>query len=114
MNSASGKRPSACSEPGSPGTVQGDARQMEGFAALEALNLPVSLITPQYTYRWVNSCYAAAHGKQPEEVIGRTVKDLWGETFDKDIKGKLDRSFEGAEARDEDWVSLSRAWFPLL
>jgi PAS domain-containing protein len=53
---------------------------------LEALNLPVSLITPQYTYKWVNSWYSAAQGKKPEEIIGRTVRDLWGETFDKTIR----------------------------
>jgi len=79
-------------------------KHAEHLAVLEALNLPVALINSQYTYAWVNSCFGAAQGKKPEEIIGRTVRDLWGETFDKVIKDRLDRCFQGVEVRSKAWV----------
>ncbi len=78
----------------------------EHLAALEALTLPVSLIDPRYTYRWVNTCYAAGHRKKPEELIGSTVQALWGEAFEPSIKDKLDQCFAGKKVRDEAWIRL--------
>jgi two-component sensor histidine kinase len=105
VSSSSSGRSSVNPSPEPAEKVHGDAKDTEHLAVLEALNLPVSLITPQYTYQWVNSCYSAAQGKNPDELIGKTVRALWGEAFDKAIKGNLDRCFEGAEVRDEAWIN---------
>ena len=104
MSSTSRKRSHEDPSPRPRRPLQREVSGTDHLAVLEALNLPVSLITPQYTYKWVNSCYSAAQGKKPEEIIGRTVRDLWGETFDKTIKGHLDRCFQGAEVRAKAWV----------
>ncbi len=86
-------------------TVQARIRKGGPFAVLEAMNLPVSLIRPQYIYEWVNSCYAEGHRKKPEEIIGRTVASVWGEeTFNNAIKGMLDRCFQGMQIRDKAWM----------
>lgn len=106
MGSKSGKRSTSLPFQGVKETVRRDPQNTEHLAALEALNLPVSLINPRYTYKWVNSCYANVHGKNPEEIIGRTARVLWGEAFDKTVKGKLDQCFGGMEARDEGWMSF--------
>lgn len=105
MSSSSSGRPSVNPSPEPRETLHEDVKNTEHLAVLEALNLPVSLITPQYTYRWVNRCYSAAQGKNPDEIIGKTVRALWTEAFDKAIKGNLDRCFDGVEVRDEAWIS---------
>jgi len=33
------------------------------------------------------------------------VRDLWGEPFDKTIKGNLDRCFQGVEVRSKAWIN---------
>ncbi len=86
------------------GTSAPAVADTEHLAVLEALRLPVSLVNRRYTYTWVNTRYAGAHGKKPEEIIGRTARTLWGDTFDKTIKDKLDQCFAGKEARDEGWM----------
>lgn len=96
MGSKSGRRSTSYLSRRSEETIQGDMKNGKHLAVLEALNLPVSLIDRQYAYTWVNSCYAAAHGKNPEDIIGRKVPTVWGrKTFDGSIKSKLDRCFEG-------------------
>jgi PAS domain S-box-containing protein len=104
MGRAPDNRSSAYQSRRTAGKAASTVTDTEHLAVLEALHLPVSLINPRYTYRWVNSCYAAAHGKKPEEIIDRTVRTLWGKVFDKEIKDKLDECFAGREARDESWV----------
>ncbi|HVN97405.1 MAG TPA: PAS domain S-box protein, partial [Syntrophorhabdaceae bacterium] len=88
------------------GTIPKRGQDGEHVAVLEALNIPVTLIAPHYTYHWANSCYAKAHGKTQGEIVGRTVQEVWGEKFNDVIKGNLDRCFKGAEVRDEGWVSF--------
>jgi PAS domain S-box-containing protein len=105
MRSTSSKRSHGYPFRGPRGTFQGDAKNTEHLAVLEALNLPVSLIDRQYTYRWVNSCYGAAQGKKPGEIIGKTVRAIRGEVFDKAIKSRLDRCLEGVEVRSEAWIN---------
>jgi PAS domain S-box-containing protein len=105
VGNTSSKRSNGYPFPGPRGRLQGDVKNGERLAVFEALNLPISLVNLQYTYRWVNSCYSAAHGKSAKEIIGKTVRALWGETFDKIIKGNLDRCFEGVEVRAEAWIN---------
>lgn len=74
MGSTSRQRSNGYATLAPTGTVRTAVKIAEHLAVLEVLNLPVILITPQYMYRWVNSCYAAAQGKHPEEIIGRTAR----------------------------------------
>src|SRR5512135_3377762 len=88
-------------------SVRRDMKNAGHLAALEALNFPVSLINREYIYTWVNSGFGAAHGRKPEDIMCRKVPTLWGrETFDRTIKSKLDRCFEGVEVRDESWIKF--------
>ena len=58
----------------------------------------MTLIDRNYTYEAVNESYCSAHNKRREEIIGRTVADIWGkEIFSKQIKVKLDECFSGDE-----------------
>lgn len=58
----------------------------------------MTLINRGYVYEAANDAYCAAHDKRREEVIGKTLADLWGEKiFHGLIKGHLDRCFTGEE-----------------
>ncbi|MFH1352155.1 MAG: PAS domain S-box protein, partial [bacterium] len=62
------------------------------------LNEFMTLVDRNYVYTAVNDAYCRAHNKKREEIIGRTLKDVWGEeTFNKIIKGYMDRCFAGEE-----------------
>ena len=56
----------------------------------------ISLISRDYQYEVVNDAYCATIGKTRDEILGRTVAQVWGnEIFEKNIKGYLDRCFAG-------------------
>lgn len=75
---------------------------------LEAVDLPITLINSNYEYRWVNSCYAIAHGKKPSEFVGQRVPDVWGrETFDMHIKKNLDVCLGDHTVKEEAWVDFA-------
>ena len=62
----------------------------------------MTLIDRSYTYEAVNESYCRAHNKKREEIIGRTVADIWGkEVFDSVIKAHSDKCFAGNEVRDQ-------------
>ena len=103
--SAGGQRsPSHPAATTKKGISSSGVARTEQLAVLEALHLPVSLISSSYIYKWVNTRYAAAHGKEPEEIIGRTVRSLWGKAFDQSIRRRLQQCFRGKETRDEGWM----------
>jgi len=118
MGNKSGQRSTLDSPRKVEQSVQEDSGTLAYPAFFEALNLPVSLINRQYTYIWVNSCFGAAHGQKPEDIMGRTVETLWGqEIFSRVIKKKLDRCFQGMEVRDEAWIqfpALGSRWCELV
>lgn len=58
----------------------------------------VSVIDSDYRYIAVNNVHCAAHNKKKEEIIGRSVAEIWGDAiFQKVIKGHLDRCLHEAE-----------------
>ena len=58
----------------------------------------LSLIDSEYKYITANKSYCLAHDKEPDEIIGKHVWDIWGrEVYDEVIKGYLDRAFSGEE-----------------
>ena len=58
----------------------------------------ITLINRQYVYEIVNNTYCEIVEKNKTDVLGATVADVWGrETFEKTIKGYLDRCFAGEQ-----------------
>lgn len=70
----------------------------------------MTLINRQYLYEAVNDEYCKAHGKSREDIIEKSILEIWGESpFYKEIKPNVDRCFEGQIVTNEDWFA-----FPLL
>lgn len=56
----------------------------------------ITLIDRNYVYRVVNESYIRGRKKKKEEILDRTVSQVWGEeVFEKFIKEKLDQCFSG-------------------
>jgi PAS domain S-box-containing protein len=88
--------------------LSGFLRNSGHLAILDAMSLPVMLISNKYIYEWVNSAYASAHEKKPSDIIGKTVPAVLGqELFNGHIKENLDRCLEGREVRQEAWINFS-------
>ena len=70
---------------------------------------PTSLIDRQYTYLAVNDAYCAAQGLPRQEIIGRTVGELWGAANFKAIFGPLiEQAFGGLEQHFEGWLTFKQ------
>ena len=73
------------------------------------------LIGPNYIYEAVNTAYCEAHRRELEQIVGRSVADIWGyERFVEQIKEPLDRCFAGKEVHYQLWfdfASLGRRCF---
>jgi PAS domain S-box-containing protein len=68
----------------------------------------ITLANRKYVYEAVNRSYCEAHGKRPEDIIGRTVADVWGQdVFETAIRKNFDACFGGREVRDEGWVNFA-------
>jgi PAS domain S-box-containing protein len=68
----------------------------------------MTLIDKNYAYEAVNKSYCKAHNKTQEEIIGRTVADIWGEArFTTAIKAHLDHCFTGNEVREQAWFEFA-------
>lgn len=56
----------------------------------------LSLIDADYKYVAVNNLYCRAHNKKRQEIINKSVSNIWGkEVFEKVIRHHLDSCFEG-------------------
>ena len=63
----------------------------------------ITLIDRSYRYVVANDAYCREMGKAREQVVGHTVKEVWGtERFRSPIKGHLDRSLAGEEVNNID------------
>ncbi len=72
----------------------GELRQYERIVS--ATPDPISLIDRKYVYQMANDAYLRAHGKVRDQVLGRTVADVWGQDlFEKTIRRFIDRGFQG-------------------
>lgn len=64
-------------------------------------------VDSHYVYRAVNDAYLKAINKTREEVIGRTIGAVLGQTFfDNYVQQRLDEAFTGKTVNFELWVSL--------
>ena len=63
----------------------------------------MTLINRDYVYELVNDSLCHTFGRAREEIIGKTVAEVWGEEkFRKEIKEKIDRCFQGETYKEED------------
>ncbi len=68
----------------------------------------ISLLDRDYVYRLVNDSYSTAHGKPREEIIGRSVRDLFGDAMFEDLfREKLERCLAGETISYETWLDFS-------
>ena len=62
------------------------------------------LVDPNYTYRAVNQAYCDEHGRLREDILGRTIADVFGKKmFKKTLKPHLDRSLSGEHVSFAFW-----------
>lgn len=67
----------------------------------------MTLIDRNYVYTAANNAYCDAHGKSPNEIVGKTVADIWGrEKFENTIKAYLEKCFEGNSVNYEAWFEF--------
>jgi len=60
----------------------------------------MTLINREYVYEIVNDSYCRAMEKAREDILGRTVAEVWGQdVFQKAIRGHLDDCFSGKEVQ---------------
>jgi len=57
----------------------------------------MTLINRDYRYETVSHSYCLAHNKVPEDLVGKTVGEIWGTEGEEIIKKHLDRCFSGQE-----------------
>ncbi|MBI5453710.1 MAG: PAS domain S-box protein [Deltaproteobacteria bacterium] len=67
----------------------------------------ISIISRDYRYLVVNDTYLAAHGREREEIVGRTVADLLGEDIFLRIKGYLDSALSGEVVNFSAWIDFA-------
>ncbi len=100
------QRQSASRTPGEFSTLEEESRRKYAFI-VNAAGEFMSLIDREYRYEAVNNAYLAAISKTREQVVGKTVSQLWGrKRFERIIKRYLDRCFSGEVVRYEDWFDF--------
>jgi len=68
----------------------------------------MTLINKDYIYEAANDSYCFAYGKKQENIVGKSVVEIWGkDVFNTTIKEFLDKCFTGEEANYEEWFSFS-------
>ena len=67
----------------------------------------LTMIDRNYIYESVNQAYCRARGQRHEDVVGKNVASVWGQSqFDAIIKPKLDHCFAGNVTTSEDWFKF--------
>jgi PAS domain S-box-containing protein len=68
----------------------------------------MTLVDQTHTYTATNESYCLAHRKTREEIVGRTVADVWGEeVYRTYIKKSFDQCLAGNEVRFEGWLEFA-------
>lgn len=89
-------------------TALESARESEIQTALTAAGLDLlSFVDSDYVYRYVNRCYLEYWNKATEDIVGRRVSDLVGDTvFATVVKPYLDVALRGQEVSYEASISF--------
>ncbi len=68
----------------------------------------MTLVSRNYVYEAVNESYCKALGKSREQIVGKTVADMWGEgVYLEKIKETFDTSFSGKEVQFQGWLEYA-------
>lgn len=68
----------------------------------------MTLVNREYVYEAVNESYCHAHGKTRDEIVNRSVADVWGrETYQSLLKETFDRCFAGEESYFQGWLNFA-------
>jgi PAS domain S-box-containing protein len=66
-----------------------------------------TLVDRNYTYEAVNDAFCKAHNLIRDEIIGKTLVEVWGEeSFDKYIRKNFDDSFRNNVVRYQAWFEV--------
>lgn len=75
----------------------------------------ITLINRDYVYEAANLSYCRAHRRPHDEIVGKTVSEVWGNNaFLNVIKDKLDNCFSGHIVHEEncfEFATLGRRYF---
>ncbi len=67
----------------------------------------LTMIDRNYVYESVNQAYCRARGQRQEDLVGKSVAEVWGKAeFDGIIRPKLDSCFDGIVTSSEDWFKF--------
>jgi PAS domain S-box-containing protein len=73
---------------------------------LDNIPTPVTYITPDHHYYYVNKAYADWYNVKQEDVIGKSVKEFLGAEVYNIIKPYMDRAFKGEQVQYEAEIML--------
>jgi PAS domain S-box-containing protein len=105
---------------GEPNAVIGNIRDitkdrlaektLQQFAHIVATSKDyLALIDRHYTYQAISTAYAQTLKRDRDEIIGKTVSEIFGpETFQKIIKPMADRSLGGEKTRFQIWIAFTK------
>lgn len=69
----------------------------------------LSFVGGDYIYREVNEAYVRFHGKRREEIVGRSIAELYGAAFfEREIQPRVDRCLKGEDLHYETLFNLPR------
>jgi PAS domain S-box-containing protein len=77
--------------------IEANARQLRLIA--DALPVLIGYVDKEEKYRFANRAYEPWFGRQPEELLGRTLREVWGERAYASVQEHVARALRG-EPRD--------------
>ena len=67
----------------------------------------MTLVNRHYVYEAVNDAYCNAQEKSRDEIVGKTMAEIWGRhKFNKVIKPRVDQCLEAKVVKDEGWIDF--------
>jgi diguanylate cyclase (GGDEF)-like protein/PAS domain S-box-containing protein len=64
-------------------------------SVLESIDVPIARFGPDLTILYCNSSYAEFVDKHPQEIVGRSIGQLFGETVFREVEARYLRAFAG-------------------
>lgn len=87
--------------------TQADEARMKYEFSVNASKDLMTLIRSDQVYEAANEAYCQAHRKRREEIVGRTVEQVWGPEAAKVIGEYLDQCFRGQEVHYQKWFDFA-------
>jgi diguanylate cyclase (GGDEF)-like protein/PAS domain S-box-containing protein len=66
----------------------------------------MTLISRDYVYEAANDSYCRAHNRTSDQVVGKTVAEIWGGQKSEVIKGYIQECFQGRVVHYESWFEF--------